>query len=227
MPPTSGGRGRCTYRWVRIGPGEPCAGYEQDGLGVRGSIGSAHPRRGGKAAARGGGVVEPEFTVDGRGGVRGGSRFSGTAGWEVRGDDASPKGKVVKRIEHAESDFRGDDAHHAGPAGDDLRTAARFTMVVTAGALLALALTLLWVSTCLDAMAAVDTAACGVPQRVSLASIPPMVLLLGGAWAFVRAYRIGRDHGTWWGWQAAGWFMLVLMVLMAFTVAPPIVGTGF
>ncbi|EUA19376.1 hypothetical protein I552_9119 [Mycobacterium xenopi 3993] len=70
----------------------------------------------------------------------------------------------------------------------------------------------LWVSTCKGAMA-VDTVACGAPQRALLAFGAPAILLAAGVWAFIRTYRVWRDRGTWWGWQGAGWFLLMLMLL--------------
>lgn len=84
----------------------------------------------------------------------------------------------------------------------------------------------LWVSTCNGAMA-VDTAACGAPQRTLLAFGAPMILLAAGCWAFVRTYRVWRDHGIWWAWQGAGWFLFMLMLLTLTMGAPPIAGPVF
>ena len=35
----------------------------------------------------------------------------------------------------------------------------------------------------------------------------------GGIGAFVRTYRVWRAQGTWWGWQGAGWFLMMVMLL--------------
>jgi hypothetical protein len=48
------------------------------------------------------------------------------------------------------------------------------------------------------------------------------MLLAAGCWAFVRTYRIWRDYGTWWAWQGAGWFLLMLM-LVTLTMGAPII----
>src|ERR1700756_2253898 len=78
-------------------------------------------------------------------------------------------------------------------------------------------------STCTGAMA-IDTVACGAPQRTILAFGAPVILLAAGCWAFVRTYRIWRDCGTWWAWQGAGWFLLMLMLLTLTMGAPIIAG---
>ncbi|HZE16320.1 MAG TPA: hypothetical protein VE197_11745, partial [Mycobacterium sp.] len=74
---------------------------------------------------------------------------------------------------------------------------------------------------------AVDTAACGAPQRVLLAFGAPVILLAAGLWAFLRTYRVWRDRGTWWAWQGAGWFLFMLMLLTLTMGAPPIAGPVF
>jgi hypothetical protein len=37
----------------------------------------------------------------------------------------------------------------------------------------------------------------------------------------VRTYRVWRDHGTWWAWQGAGWFLMILM-FVTLTMGAPI-----
>ena len=80
----------------------------------------------------------------------------------------------------------------------------------------------LWDSTCTGAMS-VDTAACGAPQLTVLALGGPVILLVGGVWAFVRTYRVWRDRGTWWAWQSTGWLLMVLM-FVTLTMGAPIAG---
>ena len=97
--------------------------------------------------------------------------------------------------------------------------AARFTAVVVAAALVVLGLALLWVNGCKsgggDALAN-----CGPLQRNLLAIGSPLILLFGGVWAFVRTIQLWRARGRWWIWQGAGWFMLVLMLVMLMMTAP-------
>jgi hypothetical protein len=78
----------------------------------------------------------------------------------------------------------------------------------------------LWDSTCAGAMS-VDTAACGAPQLTVLAFGGPVILLFAGMWAFVRTYRVWREHGSWLAWQGAGWLLLVLM-FVTLTMGAPI-----
>ena len=59
-------------------------------------------------------------------------------------------------------------------------------------------------------------------QRTLLALGAPVILLIGGLWAFVRTYQLWRERGTWWAWQGAGWFLLILM-LLALTMGLPII----
>ncbi len=41
----------------------------------------------------------------------------------------------------------------------------------------------------------------------------PTVLLIGGVGAFVQTYRVWKRRESWWVWQGAGWFLLLLMVV--------------
>ena len=49
----------------------------------------------------------------------------------------------------------------------------------------------------------------------------PLILLLGGLGAFVRTYQVCRARGRWWIWQGAGWFLLVLMLVVVLTMTVP------
>ncbi|BBZ10210.1 hypothetical protein [Mycobacterium branderi] len=112
---------------------------------------------------------------------------------------------------------------HLGLQDRDVQSAVRFAVLAGVAGVAFLIVAALWVSTCNGVMA-VDTAACGAPQRTLLAFGAPAILLAGGLWAFVRTYRIWRDEGTWWAWQGAGWFLLMLMLLTLTMGAPPIAG---
>ncbi len=110
-----------------------------------------------------------------------------------------------------------------GQADDEVRAAIRFAVVAASAGVVFLILAALWVSTCRGATA-VDTAACGTPQRTLLALGAPLILFGGGLWAFMRTYQVWRENGTWWGWHGAGWFLLTLMVITLTMGAPPIGG---
>lgn len=98
----------------------------------------------------------------------------------------------------------------------------RFAVIATLTGLGFVVMAALWVSTCPGVT--VDTAACGVPQRTALALGGPLIFLAGGLWAFLRTYQVRRDHGTWWGWHGAGWFLVALMMLTIPMSVPPIAG---
>lgn len=112
---------------------------------------------------------------------------------------------------------------HLGQRDGEVQSAVRFAVLTAIAGMAFVVVAALWVSTCSDAMA-IDTAACGAPQRTLLAFGGPAILLVGGIWAFVRTYRVWRDHGTWWAWQGAGWFLLTLMALTLTMGVPPIAG---
>src|SRR5690625_1921743 len=119
---------------------------------------------------------------------------------------------------------------HEPSAGDrlgqedrEVRAAIRFAVVATVVSVAFLALAALWVSTC-GAAEAVDTVACGRPQRMILALGAPVILFLAGLRAFARTYRVWRGHGTWWGWHGAGWFLLMVMLLTLTTGTPLLAG---
>ncbi|MGE2713372.1 hypothetical protein ACQI4L_04865 [Mycolicibacterium litorale] len=103
-----------------------------------------------------------------------------------------------------------------------LRVAVRSTMTAAllAGAFLAVAA--VWVSTCGGSVA--DALACGAPQRTLLALGAPVILLVGAVRAFVRAFGVRGRTQTWWAWQASGWSLIALMVLVAVTGVPVLAG---
>jgi hypothetical protein len=109
-----------------------------------------------------------------------------------------------------------------GQDDSEVRAAIRFTVLAAAAGVGFVILAAAWVSTCTGM--SVDTAACGPPERTLLAFGGPLILLVGGLWAFLRTYRVWRDEGTWWGWHGAGWFLLTLMVVTLSMSAPPIAG---
>jgi hypothetical protein len=109
-----------------------------------------------------------------------------------------------------------------GQDDKEVHTAVRFAVLAGMAGVGFLILAALWDSTCKGAMS-VDTAACGAPQLTILAFGAPLILLGAGGWAFLRTYRIWRDRGTWWAWQGAGWFLMVLM-FVALTMGAPIAG---
>lgn len=103
----------------------------------------------------------------------------------------------------------------------EVHAAIRFAVLAAVAGLAFVVVAAVWASTCTGAMA-IDTVACGAPQRTILAFGAPVILLAAGCWAFVRTYRIWRDYGTWWAWQGAGWFLLMLM-LVTLTMGAPII----
>jgi hypothetical protein len=111
---------------------------------------------------------------------------------------------------------------HLGHEDNDVHTAVRFAVLAAAAGVAYLIVGALWDSTCKGAMS-VDTVACGAPQLTILAFGAPVILLAAGCWAFVRTYRVWRDHGTWWAWQGAGWFLMILM-FVTLTMGAPIAG---
>ena len=108
----------------------------------------------------------------------------------------------------ASQDLRHGDAR----SRDGILEAVRFSVGVAVAAFAFLAVAAVWVSTC--GGSTFDTAACGAPQRTLLALGAPLILLTGGLRAFVRTYQLSRQHGIWWPWQGAGWFLMVAMLLV-------------
>ncbi|MBV9318498.1 MAG: hypothetical protein JO106_01075, partial [Mycobacterium sp.] len=64
---------------------------------------------------------------------------------------------------------------HLGQEDSEVHAAVRFAVMAAAGGVGFVILAALWVSTCNGAMA-VDTAACGAPQRTLLAFGGPVIL---------------------------------------------------
>jgi hypothetical protein len=109
-----------------------------------------------------------------------------------------------------------------GHEDHEVHAAIRFTVLAAVSGVAFVIVAALWASTCKGAT--VDTAACGAPQLTILAIGAPLILLAAGCWAFLRTYRIWRDRGSWWAWQGAGWFLLMLMVVTLTMGAPSIAG---
>lgn len=74
---------------------------------------------------------------------------------------------------------RGD---HLGHEDREVQAAVRFAVLAAAAGIGFLVVAALWVSTCKGAMA-VDSVACGAPQRALLAFGAPAILLAAGVWA--------------------------------------------
>jgi hypothetical protein len=115
----------------------------------------------------------------------------------------------------------GDD--HLGLEDREVQAAVRFAVIAAVAGVGFLIVAALWASTC-PVGTGVDTVACGAPSRTILAFAAPVILLASGIRAFVRTYRVWRDCGTWWGWQGAGWFLLMLMLLTLTMGVPLIAG---
>jgi hypothetical protein len=98
--------------------------------------------------------------------------------------------------------------------------AVKFVAVFVAVALVILLGAMAWMSGCKtgSGQGALDN--CTALQRNTLAVGPAVVLFVGGAWAFVRTLRVWRARGGWWIWQGAGWFLLVLMLVVLTMTAP-------
>jgi hypothetical protein len=111
---------------------------------------------------------------------------------------------------------------HGDRLGQDdveVRAAVRFAALAAVAGVGFLILAAAWVSTC---GVAVDTVACGPPERTLLGIGGPVILLASSLWAFLRTYRVWRDEGTWWGWHGAGWFLLTLTAITASMGVAPI-----
>ena len=98
--------------------------------------------------------------------------------------------------------------------------AVRFAGLVVAVAMLVLVLGLLWVNGCRSGSGDEALAHCGRVQRNLLGIGSPLILLLGGLGAFVRTYQVWRARGRWWIWQGAGWFLMVLMLVVLTMTVP-------
>ena len=110
---------------------------------------------------------------------------------------------------------------HLGRVDSEVRAAIRFAVRVAVGGVGFLILAALWVRSC---PAVADTAACGAPERIVLGFTAPAIIFVGGLRAFFCTDRVWRAEGTWWGWQGAGWFLLMLALLTLTLGTPPIAG---
>src|SRR5262249_1417321 len=98
--------------------------------------------------------------------------------------------------------------------------AAKFAGIVVGVALVVLFASLAWVSTCKSGAGVGSLDGCSVVQRNALAIGPPLILFVGGLGAFVRTYQVWRASGGWWIWQGAGWFLLVMMLVVLMMTVP-------
>lgn len=117
-------------------------------------------------------------------------------------------------MQHNINDLRPDD--------EDVRSAVRFGLVMAVAGVGFLVVAALLVGACDGAVA--DSAACGPPQRLVLALGAPAILLAGGLRAFVRTYQAWKRRRTWWAWQGAGWFLMLLMLLTLTMGLPAMAG---
>ena len=113
---------------------------------------------------------------------------------------------------------------HGEQAKRTFAAAVRFAGLVVAVAMAVLVLGLLWVSGCKSGTGDEALAQCGGAQRNLLGIGSPLILLLGGLGAFVRTYQVWRARGRWWIWQGAGWFLLVLMLVVLTMTVPVAMG---
>lgn len=99
--------------------------------------------------------------------------------------------------------------------------AAKFVGIFVAIALLTLLAAMAWLNGCKTGTGEGALDACNALQRNTLAVGPAVILFIGGVWAFVRTYQAWRARGGWWIWQGAGWFLLVLMLVVLSMTVPP------
>jgi len=98
--------------------------------------------------------------------------------------------------------------------------AARFVGVAVVAALAVLLASLAWLTSCKSGSGPQSLADCSALQRNTLAIGPALILFVGGVGAFARTYRVWRAHGGWWIWQGAGWFLMVLMLVVLMMTVP-------
>lgn len=112
---------------------------------------------------------------------------------------------------------RGRELRGAGYSEPGVRDAARTGLGFAAAGAAFLFVAMVWIGTCTGSLA--QAAGCGAPQRAMLALGAPAILLVGGLWSIVRSFRRSEHHARW-AWLAAGWTLLVLMVLSAVLSLP-------
>jgi hypothetical protein len=105
-----------------------------------------------------------------------------------------------------------------------LRSAAIHVAASVGTAALAMALILVWTVARQDGCTTTEFAACTETERATLAVVPATILLCGGIWALIRAYRAWRNGRSWPIWQGAGWALLTLMTIYVIVSGPILVG---
>lgn len=113
-----------------------------------------------------------------------------------------------------------------GPRREDPEVAAAVRFGLAAAALGVLFLVLAAAVTHGCDGAAVDSASCGHPQRLTLALGAPVILFGAGVYAFLRTYRAWKMRQTWWAWQGAGWFLMLVMMTVLTMSLPVLAGFG-
>lgn len=104
----------------------------------------------------------------------------------------------------------------------EVRSAIRFCFVTATLGVLFLIVAAALVRGCDGAV--VDSATCGRPQRLVLALGAPVILFGGGVRAFLHTYRTWKHRQTWWAWQGAGWFLMLLMMTVLTMSLPALAG---
>ena len=66
---------------------------------------------------------------------------------------------------------------------------------------------------CVIALAGLAFTATAVWRSLLAAILVPVILFAGGVGALVQTYRVWRAEGVWPIWQAAAWFLLLLMLV--------------
>ena len=103
---------------------------------------------------------------------------------------------------------------------DSVFEPARFSVGVAVAAVVFLVAAATWMGTC--GGSTFDTVACGAPQTTLLALGAPLILVAGAVRAFVRAYQVWRQDGSWWPWQGAGRFLMAVMLVVLAEGVPSI-----
>lgn len=119
-------------------------------------------------------------------------------------------------MDHNPNDLRQDDS--------EVRSAVRFGLVAAVLGVGFLILAAVLTKGCDGAVA--DSASCGRPQRLMLAFGAPVILFAGGLRAFIRTYQTWKRRQTWWAWQGAGWFLMLLMLFVLTMSLPALAGTA-
>ncbi|MDA2894673.1 hypothetical protein PDG61_27440 [Mycolicibacterium sp. BiH015] len=104
----------------------------------------------------------------------------------------------------------------------EVRDAIRTGLGFAVAGLLFLFVADMWIGTCTGSLA--QAAGCGVPQKAMLALGSPALMLIGGVWSLMRAFRVKHGQPAWWAWQGAGWALLVLTVICAVLSLPSLPG---